>query len=177
MSVCKPASWRNASIFWKAPVARQFAWKRYRWKSMKTELKMDFLSRLRAKMNSTNSDHTASPYMTGLSCHCPRCGKGRLFKGYLKLKPCCDVCGLDFAFADSDDGAAVFVIMIAGFIIVGAALAVEVKYAPPFWVHAVLWGPLILIVTLGLLRLLKGLTTALQYHHRASGTRHAHDSK
>ena len=46
-----------------------------------------------------------------------------------------------------------FVIMIAGFIVVGAALAVELKYEPPFWVHAVLWGPLILIVTP--LRLLK----------------------
>jgi uncharacterized protein (DUF983 family) len=136
---------------------------------MKLELKTDFLSRLRAKMNSAKLDHAASPYMTGLSCRCPRCGKGKLFKGYLKLKPCCELCRLDFAFADSDDGAAVFVIMIAGLIVVGAALAVEVKYAPPVWVHAVLWGPLILIVTLGLLRLLKGLTTSLQYLHRASG--------
>ena len=115
--------------------------------------------------------------MTGLSCRCPRCGRGKLFKGYLKLKPCCEACGLDFAFADSDDGAAVFVIMIAGFIVVGAALAVEVRYAPPLWVHAVLWGPLILIVTLGLLRLLKGLTTSLQYHHTASVSQQAHDSK
>ena len=144
---------------------------------MKPELKMDFLSRLRAKMNSTNLDHTASPYMPGLTCRCPRCGKGKLFKGYLKLKPRCEVCALDFAFADSDDGAAVFVIIIAGFIVVGAALGVEVKYAPPLWVHAVLWGPLILIVTLALLRLLKGLTTSLQYHHRASAAQQAHDSK
>ena len=119
-------------------------------------------------MNRTNLDPTPSPYAAGLACRCPRCGKGKLFKGYLSLKPCCEVCGLDFAFADSDDGAAVFVILIAGFIVVGAALAVELKYEPPFWVHAVLWGPLILIVTLGPLRLLKGLTIALQYQHRAS---------
>ena len=67
--------------------------------------------------------------------------------------------------------------MIAGFIVVGAALAVEINYGPPLWVHAVLWGPLILIVTLGLLRLLKGLTTSLQYLHRASEAEQAHDSK
>jgi uncharacterized protein (DUF983 family) len=143
---------------------------------MKPGLKVDFLSRLRAKVNSTNVNRTASPYMTGLNCRCPRCGKGKLFKGYLKLKPCCEVCGLDFAFADSDDGAAVFVIMIAGFIVVGAALAVEINYAPPFWIHGVLWGPLILIVTLGLLRLLKGLTTSLQYHHRTSEAQQMDDS-
>ena len=39
-----------------------------------------------------------------------------------------------------------FVILIAGFIVVGAALIVEVIYQPPFWLHAVLWLPLILLV-------------------------------
>ena len=38
---------------------------------------------------------------------------------------------------------------------------------PPYWVHAVLWGPLILITGLAPLRPLKGLMIALQYHHRA----------
>jgi uncharacterized protein (DUF983 family) len=137
---------------------------------MNPKLKIDFLAPLRAKINSTNLGLTLPQNMTGLRCRCPRCGEGKLFKGYLKLRPCCEGCGLDFAFADSDDGAAVFVIMIAGFIVVGAALAVEINYGPPLWVHAVLWGPLILIVTLGLLRLLKGLTTSLQYLHRASAT-------
>ena len=41
-------------------------------------------------------------------------------------------------------------------------------YQPPFWVHAVLWLPLILIVTLGPLRPMKGLMIALQYHHKAA---------
>jgi hypothetical protein len=67
-------------------------------------------------------------------------------------------------------------ILIAGFIIVGAALAVEIKYEPPFWVHAFLWGPLNLIVSLGLLRLLKGLTAALQYHHGSSAGGTSNDS-
>lgn len=107
-------------------------------------------------------------YVRGLMGRCPACGKGRLFSGFLNLRPNCDRCGLAYSFANSDDGAAVFVILIAGFIVVGAALAVEFRYQPPFWVHALLWGPLILIVSLGLLRLLKGLTTALQYLHGSS---------
>jgi hypothetical protein len=38
--------------------------------------------------------------------------------------------------------------MIGGAVVVGAALITEVKYQPPYWVHAALWLPLILIVTL-----------------------------
>jgi uncharacterized protein (DUF983 family) len=109
-----------------------------------------------------------SPYVTGLTGRCPRCGEGGLFDGYIRLRHRCDSCGLDYSFADAGDGPAVFVILIAGFIVVAMALIVEFVYQPPFWVHAVLWGPLILVVTLAPLRLLKGLLIALQYHHKAA---------
>ncbi len=109
-----------------------------------------------------------SPYLAGLLCRCPRCGKGKLFDGFLTLKSSCDVCDLDFNFADAGDGPAIFVIMIAGAIVVGAALVTEVKYQPPYWLHALLWIPLILTVTLCPLRGLKSLLIALQYHHKAS---------
>lgn len=69
---------------------------------------------------------------------------------------------------DSGDGPAIFIIMIAGFIVVGAALIVEIKYQPPFWLHAALWVPLILAVTLWPLRAMKSLLIALQYHHKAA---------
>jgi uncharacterized protein (DUF983 family) len=110
---------------------------------------------------------TGLPIATGLAGRCPRCGKGKLFHGFLTLRERCEVCGLDFSFADAGDGPAVFVILFAGLIVVGAALIVEFLYQPPFWVHALLWGPLILITTLGPLRPLKGLMIALQYHHKA----------
>jgi uncharacterized protein (DUF983 family) len=109
-----------------------------------------------------------STYIAGLTCRCPRCGKGKLFAGFLSLKPRCEACGLDFSFADAGDGPAVFVILFAGFVVVAAALAVEVLYQPPFWVHALLWLPLILIVTLGPLRSIKGLLIALQYQNKAA---------
>jgi uncharacterized protein (DUF983 family) len=109
--------------------------------------------------------------VAGLRCACPRCGKGKLFRGFLTVPSRCEGCGLDYGFADSGDGPAVFIMFIAGFIVVGAALATEVIYHPPYWVHAVLWVPLILIVTLGLLRPMKGLMIALQYHHKAEERR------
>jgi uncharacterized protein (DUF983 family) len=118
-----------------------------------------------------------SPFLTGLAGRCPRCGQGKLFRGFLALRPSCERCGLDYAFADSGDGPAVFVIFIAGFVVVGAALVVEMLYRPPFWLHALLWGPLILVVTLGPLRLMKGLLIALQYHHKAEEGRFAGDDR
>ena len=60
-----------------------------------------------------------------------------------------------------------FVILIAGFIVVGSALVVEAMWRPPYWLHALLWLPLLLVLTLGLLRPLKGLLVALQFHHKA----------
>ena len=106
--------------------------------------------------------------LRGLACRCPRCGKGKLYAGFLDLRPSCETCGLDFAFMDSGDGPAVFVIMIAGAIVVTAALITEVKYQPPFWVHALLWLPLTLAVTLWPLRAIKSLLIALQFHHKAA---------
>ena len=52
-----------------------------------------------------------------------------------------------------------------------AALFTEISYQPPYWLHAALWLPLILIVTLAPLRVVKGLLIALQYHHKAAEVR------
>ena len=48
------------------------------------------------------------------------------------------------------------------------ALIVEVKYQPPFWLHAALWLPLIAVTTLLPLRSMKSLLIALQFHHKAA---------
>jgi uncharacterized protein (DUF983 family) len=108
------------------------------------------------------------PIARGLRGHCPRCGEGRLFQGFLTLRESCDRCGLNFDFADAGDGPAVFVILVGGAIVVFAALITEVVFQPPYWVHALLWLPLILIVTLTPLRPIKGLLIAVQYHHKAA---------
>jgi len=112
--------------------------------------------------------HTlGSTAWAGVSGRCPSCHRGKLFAGYLTLAPRCDVCGLDYGFAESGDGPAVFVILITGFIVVGAALLVEVFYMPPYWLHALLWVPLIILLPLLLLRSFKGGLIALQFRHKA----------
>ncbi len=119
-------------------------------------------------MQDPNLPTVAQSAMRGLACKCPRCGMGKLYAGFLDLRPSCDVCGLNYAFIDSGDGPAIFIIMIAGAIVVGCALIVEIRYQPPFWLHAALWLPLILATTLLPLRAMKSLLTALQYHHKAA---------
>ena len=109
-----------------------------------------------------------SAMSTGLAGRCPRCGDGRLFNGYITVAPKCDVCGLDFAFADSGDGPAVFVTLLAGFMVLGIALAVDVAYEPPLWVHLVIFLPLTILVCLGMLRPLKGVLIASQYKNKAA---------
>ena len=108
-----------------------------------------------------------SPAVTGLKGLCPRCGKGHLFQGFLKVRPKCEVCGLDLAFADAGDGPAFFVMSIVGIVVVALALWVEFTYAPPIWLHLVMWCTLSIVMSLALVRPLKGVLVALQYHHKA----------
>ena len=118
-------------------------------------------------MTQPDAPSLASTLAAGLAGRCPACGRGKLFSGYLTLAPRCNVCGLDYSFAEAGDGPAVFVILITGFIVVGAALFVEMAYAPPYWLHALIWGPLAILLPLLLLRSFKGALIALQDKHKA----------
>ncbi|WEZ84147.1 DUF983 domain-containing protein [Rhizobium sp. 32-5/1] len=107
------------------------------------------------------------PVASGLKGHCPRCGQGKLFDGFIKLKPACSNCELDYGFADSGDGPVVFVILIVGFIVVGSALWMEVNVNPPLWLHFLLWIPLATVLTLVTMRMLKGVLINLQFRNNA----------
>jgi uncharacterized protein (DUF983 family) len=124
-------------------------------------------------------NHSVSALRSGLAGRCPRCGEGELFKGpaTLGLRDRCSRCGLDYGFIDSGDGPAVFVIMLLGFIVLGAALIVEFKAAPPLWVHLVVWPPLTLLLAFALLRPMKATLIALQYKHKAEEARLANDGR
>lgn len=110
----------------------------------------------------------AAPYLAGLAGHCPNCGKGPLFSGFLSVAPRCTVCGFDLAKSNSGDGPAVFVIFIAGFIAAFGVLFTEIAYRPPLWVELVVWLPIAAGLCVGLLRPLKGLMIAAQFANHAS---------
>lgn len=119
-------------------------------------------------MNDDDFYPSIPPFGAGIRGQCPRCGQGHMFSGFLKLADKCNPCGLEFDFADSGDGPAVFIMLVVGFVIVAAALFVEVAYQPPYWLHAILWLPLAIILPLALLRPMKGVLIAQQYHAKAA---------
>jgi len=106
-----------------------------------------------------------SPFAAGLTCRCPRCGSGKLFRGFLTVAERCEVCDLDLSAHDSGDGPAVFIILILGFVVVALTLWVEMSFAPPLWLHAILWPPVILGGALAMLRPFKATLIALQFKH------------
>ncbi len=108
-----------------------------------------------------------SPFSTGIRGRCPRCGQGRLFKGFLTLAPRCEVCGLDYSFADPADGPAFFVICFTCVPAVLFAVWLEVKYEAPYWVHLVTSLPVLLLTCIPPLRPLKGWLIASQYVYKA----------
>jgi uncharacterized protein (DUF983 family) len=108
-----------------------------------------------------------SPFVSGLTCRCPRCGKGRLFSGFLQVAPRCEACGLDFAFADSGDGPAIFVIFVVAPVVIVLAFIFEALVHPAPYVHLIVWIPVTILLSLALLRPFKATLVALQYRHDA----------
>jgi len=109
------------------------------------------------------AERLPSPFSAGLRCRCPRCGEGRLFSGYLKTVSRCESCGADLSFAATTEGPAVFIILVVGIVIVGAAAAVEGLFHPPPFVHLLLWLPGTVILSMLLLRPFKATLIAMQY--------------
>lgn len=117
----------------------------------------------------TIETRTAPTVRAGLLCRCPRCGQGALYKGPLSLtvRERCEACGLDYGFIDSGDGPAVFVILLLGFLVMGAALIMEFKLSPPLWVHLAIWPVATCLLGLAMLRPMKAMLAALQFRNKA----------
>ncbi len=108
-----------------------------------------------------------SPYAAGFWGRCPRCGEGHMFRNFLDIRATCEVCGLDYSFADAGDGPSVFVTLLGGFLLLGAALFVQMIFNLPVWLLMLIFTPLTLLVCIGMLRPIKGLLIALQYRNKA----------
>jgi uncharacterized protein (DUF983 family) len=115
-------------------------------------------------------DRSLGEAMTrGFRCRCPKCGKGRLYRAYLKVVDRCAVCGEELFHHRADDAPPYFVMLITGHIVVPLALLVETMYSPPYWVHAVLWTPLAVALVFGLLQPVKGAIVGWQWANRMHG--------
>ncbi|MGE3147603.1 MAG: DUF983 domain-containing protein [Pseudorhodoplanes sp.] len=126
-------------------------------------------------MNNSAGEERSIPQamLRGLIGRCPHCGRGRLFRAFLKVADDCSECGEALHHQRADDAPAYFVIMIVGHIVIPMALAVEVAFTPPYWVHFAIWIPLALTLSIACLQPFKGAIVAWQWAHRMHGFEHA----
>ncbi|MFC3711730.1 DUF983 domain-containing protein [Sphingoaurantiacus capsulatus] len=106
---------------------------------------------------------------------CPRCGRGPIYVGLLRFRENCPACGLDIAAFNVGDGPAAFLTLIIGGLVVGLALWLELALAPPWWGHALIWPPIIIVATIAALRVGKGVLLGLEYRHQAAESREGED--
>ena len=92
---------------------------------------------------------------------------GSVFTGYLKISEACDNCNLGFSAHDAGDGPVVPVMLIVGPVVAGSSFWLEFSIQPSLWLHLVIWPPLILILSLGLLRPFKAIFIGAQFKFRS----------
>lgn len=103
----------------------------------------------------------------GVLGRCPKCGKGPLYKSYLRIADSCTACGADFSMADSGDGATVFVILVVGALAVPFIMMLQFGFRWPIWAVGLAGLVFTLALSLLLLPIFKGVLFTLQWAHGA----------
>ena len=98
---------------------------------------------------------------------CPDCGAKTLFSGPVRFSDRCDQCGLDYAAFNVGDGPAALLTMAIGALIIVAAINLEIAFHPPFWVHALIWVPVTVIMVVLSLRVAKGALLIAEHRNKA----------
>ena len=105
----------------------------------------------------------------GWNQRCPACGQGRIYGKFLKVNESCPACGTELHHQRADDAPPYFTMLIVGHVVVGLVLSVEMRFHPDMWVHAALWGPTVLLLSLFLLPRIKGVLIGQQWAMRMHG--------
>jgi uncharacterized protein (DUF983 family) len=106
----------------------------------------------------------------GSKLRCPHCGKGHLFRAFLKVADTCEACGEELHHHRADDFPPYLSIVIVGHLIVGLMLHLEMAYqdvAP--WVYMVTMLPAAIVLPLALLPSIKGAVVGLQWANKMYG--------
>ncbi len=100
---------------------------------------------------------------------CPHCGKGKLFRAFLKVADKCEACGEEFHHHRADDLPAYLVIVIVGHITVGGVLGAERMTDWSSWTHLAIWVPITIIMALAMLNPIKGSVVGILWAMRMHG--------
>ena len=97
-------------------------------------------------VTATGERSVLTSMLRGAKLTCPSCGKGAMYRRYLKVADECPSCGEELHHHRADDAPPYFTIVIVGHVVVSLLLAVEMAYRPPLWLHAAIWLPLTVLL-------------------------------
>lgn len=97
----------------------------------------------------------------GLMGRCPSCGIGRVFDGFLRVVAECEHCHAPLGLARADDAPPYFTILIVGHIVIPAMLIMQKMDDPSNLMLSVVFVPLTLFLSVGLIRPIKGAIVGL----------------
>lgn len=127
-------------------------------------------------IDETNPKGRPSIAEAALSGLCPKCGSRTLFKDWVSFVDRCKQCDLDISRFNVGDGAAAFLTMIIGALVVGSAVWLQLSVGPPWWVHVILWLPLTTAAVIFGLRIAKAALLAAEYGQGAGAASIAPDA-
>jgi uncharacterized protein (DUF983 family) len=107
--------------------------------------------------------------LNGLLLRCPHCGKGHMFRAYLKVADKCDVCREELFHHRADDFPPYLTIVLVGHIIIFTMLELMLHFDIEPWLYMVTLGPLAVILPMILLPSVKGAVVGLQWANRMHG--------
>ncbi len=113
------------------------------------------------------NEKTAWIFKSGWKGLCPRCGKGKMFQSWLKVRDRCNVCDLDYRFSSPDDGPAFFSLTFAAFPLLFLVVWMQVSLELSLPVLLAIAIPLMVIGCLLPLRPIKGWLVASQYVNKS----------
>ncbi len=112
---------------------------------------------------------TSQAMLRGAVCKCPHCGKGKLFRSYLKVVDHCDVCGEQLNLHRADDFPPYIAIMIVGHLLVAIMLHIEMSYQVNPMIYVYTMVPLAILMPLAMLPSIKGAIVGMQWANRMHG--------
>ncbi len=110
----------------------------------------------------------AQAVWNGMRLRCPHCGKGHLFRSFLKVADTCEVCGEELFHHRADDFPPYVSIFITGHLLVGILLELQAFDIAP-WVFVATLVPAAVVLPLVMLPSIKGGIVGLQWATRMHG--------
>jgi uncharacterized protein (DUF983 family) len=106
----------------------------------------------------------------GFIGRCPHCGKGRMFRAYLKVVDRCSICHEDLSHQRADDAPPYVTMLIVGHVVVAGVLAAEELWPnSPLWLSFIVWIWVTFVLSLLLLPRVKGALVGYQWALRMHG--------